>query len=523
MILKSSLGLTPQKRKHKPEKSMKEITANRMGRTFKRECTDLKKTLSPSTPVTAKHLQIDPLTPKTLFYSTPKAQKSRKSLLINSITKSWTPPAKPLHHYSGRFIPSRKGSPLKEAFSLDANEMIYGRDVESMHSMLLQNEILGKIHSTPKHRLPKSSTEQALLPRALFYNSPVKSVSPRKLHYSSPIDTSMLRATKPRRKIPTAPFKILDAPALQDDYYLNLLDWSITDLLGVGLGPEVYLWSAKTSQVTKLCELEFGTVTSVQWDGSGEILAVGNSTGEVQLWDACAQKVVHTFRKHSSRVGVLSWNQQVLTSGSRDRTIALYDIRHRDPIIRLIGHKQEVCGMKWSPDKKYLASGGNDNKLYIWDPIRSLNPVHKFTEHTAAVKALAWSPHKPSLLASGGGTADRCIRLWDVSTASCIKTVDTGSQVCNLVWSKNSQEIVSTHGYSMNDVVVWNYPCMNRVTTLTGHSLRVLYLSMSPDGQSIVTGAGDETLRFWNVFPPKPRRDQGTLSRFEESPGINIR
>lgn len=31
--------------------------------------------------------------------------------------------------------------------------------------------------------------------------------------------------------------------------------------------------------------------------------------------------------------------------------------------------------------------------------------------------------------------------------------------------------------------------------------MRVLYLAMSPDGQSIVTGAGDETLRFWNVFP----------------------
>lgn len=36
---------------------------------------------------------------------------------------------------------------------------------------------------------------------------------------------------------------------------------------------------------------------------------------------------------------------------------------------------------------------------------------------------------------------------------------------------------------------------------MTGHTYRVLYLSMSPDGQNIVTGAGDETLRFWNVFP----------------------
>jgi cell division cycle 20-like protein 1, cofactor of APC complex len=37
---------------------------------------------------------------------------------------------------------------------------------------------------------------------------------------------------------------------------------------------------------------------------------------------------------------------------------------------------------------------------------------------------------------------------------------------------------------------------------------RVLYLAMSPDGQSIVTGAGDETLRFWNIFPG-PRNRTG--------------
>jgi cell division cycle 20-like protein 1, cofactor of APC complex len=46
-------------------------------------------------------------------------------------------------------------------------------------------------------------------------------------------------------------------------------------------------------------------------------------------------------------------------------------------------------------------------------------------------------------------------------------------------------------------------PAMNKVATLTGHTSRVLYLAMSPDGGQIVTGAGDETLRFWNLFPSK--------------------
>lgn len=42
---------------------------------------------------------------------------------------------------------------------------------------------------------------------------------------------------------------------------------------------------------------------------------------------------------------------------------------------------------------------------------------------------------------------------------------------------------------------------MKKVATLKGHTHRVLYLATSPDGSTIVTGAGDETLRFWNIFP----------------------
>ena len=117
------------------------------------------------------------------------------------------------------------------------------------------------------------------------------------------------------------------------------------------------------------------------------------------------------------------------------------------------------------------------------------------------------------LLASGGGTADRCIRFWNTQTASPLNCVDTGSQVCNLCWSKNINELVSTHGYSQNQIVVWRYSSMQKVATLTGHTLRVLYLAMSPDGQTIVTGAGDETLRFWNVFPgPKTKGDASDTS-----------
>lgn len=59
------------------------------------------------------------------------------------------------------------------------------------------------------------------------------------------------------------------------------------------------------------------------------------------------------------------------------------------------------------------------------------------------ITAIAWSPHHHGLLASGGGTADRCIRFWNTLTGQPMQSVDTGSQVCNLAWSKHASELVS--------------------------------------------------------------------------------
>lgn len=304
------------------------------------------------------------------------------------------------------------------------------------------------------------------------------------------------------RKIAKEPSKVLDAPALQDDFYLNLVDWSSSNVLAVGLSSCVYLWSAYTSRVMKLCELgDNDVVTSVSWAQRGQYLAVGTKKGDVQLWDHTKCKKLRTMSGHSDRVGTMAWNGHVLSTGGRDHTILHRDVRQEPhSFSKLTEHRHEVCGLKWSFDEQQLASGGNDNKLFVWN-LRSSRPELKYHEHQAAVKAIAWSPHQRGLLASGGGTADRNIRFWNTVNNTRLSRVDTGSQVCNLSWSKNVNEIVSTHGYSLNQVIVWRYPSMSEVVTLTGHTCRVLYLAISPDGQTIVTGAGDETLRFWNVFP----------------------
>ena len=73
-------------------------------------------------------------------------------------------------------------------------------------------------------------------------------------------------------------------------------------------------------------------------------------------------------------------------------------------------------------------------------------------------------------------------------------------QVCALQWSKHDKELVSSHGYSHNQVILWRYPSMVKVAELTGHTSRVLHMAQSPDGTTICSAAADETLRFWKVL-----------------------
>ena len=135
----------------------------------------------------------------------------------------------------------------------------------------------------------------------------------------------------------------------------------------------------------------------------------------------------------------------------------------------------------------------NLNKNNIVEPLTILN------KHKGPVKALAWSPWQRSVLATGGGRKDNYIRFYNADTKSVISEYNTGSQVCQILWNKYEKEIISSHGNNKNPICIWSYPKMNKITELTGHLSRALYMAMSPDGCTMVSGSSDETLRFWNI------------------------
>ncbi|KAF7281985.1 cell division cycle 20 protein fzy [Rhynchophorus ferrugineus] len=399
-----------------------------------------------------------------------------------------------------RFIPSRVASNLELGqfkLSQDENEPV--------------NPTAKELQKVINENIPgcSNASRKILSYKYKAPSAPEGFQNPMRVLYSQTKTPASIRNTN--RHIPQAPDRILDAPDIVDDYYLNLMDWGSNNILAAALGSRVYLWNAGTGNIDQLLELEGNDyVCSLAWIQDGDCLAVGTTEGTIELWDCSRSKRLRIMDGHSARVGSLAWNSYILSSGCRSGQIIHHDVRQREHIVATISaHTQEVCGLKWSPDRKYLASGGNDNVLNIWAAVNEgyhseITPLHVFTQHQAAVKALAWCPWQPHVLASGGGTADRHIRVWNCNTGTCINSTDTKSQVCALLWAENYKELVSGHGFANNEVNIWKYPAMTKVAELNGHTARVLHLAMSPDGTTILSAGADETLRLWQCFVKDP-------------------
>ncbi|KAM3295990.1 hypothetical protein ACQJBY_038357 [Aegilops geniculata] len=446
----------------------------------------------------------------------PPLQEAGSSPYMPSLCSPSSSPA--FKRYGDRFIPNRSAM-----------------DMDMAHYLLTEPR-KDKENAAPS---PAKEAYRRLLPKKLFNNHTRILAFQNRLPEPANNFLAELRAdaasiqdkpAKQRRYIPQSPERMLDAPGLVDNYYLNLLDWGSANVLSIALGNTVYLWDASSGSTSELVTVEEddGPVTSVSWAPDGRHIAIGLDSSAVQLWDSSSNRLRRTLQGvHESRVGSLAWNNNILTAGDMDGKIVNNDMRIRNHAVQTYhGHKQEVCGLKWSGSGKKLASGGNDNLLHIWDVSMASSAqstgrtqwLHRLDDHLAAVKALAWCPFQSNLLASGAGVGDRCIKFWNTHTGACLNSVDTGSQVCALLWNKNDRELLSSHGFTQNQLTLWKYPSMVKMAELNGHTYPVLYMAQSPDGCTVASAAADEALRIWNVFgtsdAPKATVYRGTINSY---------
>ena len=171
--------------------------------------------------------------------------------------------------------------------------------------------------------------------------------------------------------------------------------------------------------------------------------------------------------------------------------------KYEDKSIGLVhilqGDSYNVMSVCYSPDGKYIVSGGWDRTIKVWNS-RTGALLHTLQGHSKWVYSVSYSPDGKYIVS---GSIDNTIKVWNSRTGTLLHTLQGHSDDVNSVsYSPDGQYIVS--GSNDNTIKVWNSRTGTLLHTLQGHSDWVWSVCYSPDGQYIVSGSDDNTIKVWN-------------------------
>jgi WD40 repeat protein/tetratricopeptide (TPR) repeat protein len=168
-----------------------------------------------------------------------------------------------------------------------------------------------------------------------------------------------------------------------------------------------------------------------------------------------------------------------------------------EELYTLTNHTGGVRTVVFSPDGRYLASGGGDLLIKVWN-VADGDELYTLRGHTKGIENLAFSPDNMFLASS---SIDSTIKIWNVTNGEELQTL-TGhiGFISSLAFSRQAVELVSGDYTGLFKVWKWNSTYWEEKRSLSAHNGGIMYVHYSIDGTLAVTsGLEDKTIRIWNT------------------------
>ena len=222
--------------------------------------------------------------------------------------------------------------------------------------------------------------------------------------------------------------------------------------------PTVRLWDTENGRLSKIVLGYTNVINKVKFSPDGRIIASAGDSDDIYLYNT-----------------ITGNNYTTLTDYSNNK--------HNDPILSLA----------FSPDGYMLASGNSHGKIRLWSLI-NLKQIEEYTGHSNRVNALAFSPNGRTL--ASGGTYHKVI-LWDVATGVQKILPDSPKVVSSITFSPDGQTVIAGGNIANPSLYLWEVKSGVLKHTLSGHTNEIVDVSISSDGETLVSGSKDGTILLW--------------------------
>jgi len=205
------------------------------------------------------------------------------------------------------------------------------------------------------------------------------------------------------------------------------------------------IWSLETKKLISTLTGHQDKVTAVAVHPDGEIIASGSEDKTVKIWSVKTGEILATLQGHSDKVLTVKFSQngQLLASGGgeNDKTVIIWNLGEKSSIT-LKGHSDwfgGILSVDFGSNNKFLASGSKDKTIKIWD-IKRGTEVKTLSEHSDHINSVSVSPNN-QLLASGGD--DKSLKLWDLKAGKAIISIPHPQKIYSVCFSPDGHYIAT--------------------------------------------------------------------------------
>ena len=230
------------------------------------------------------------------------------------------------------------------------------------------------------------------------------------------------------------------------------------------------------------------------------LLVVGFSTGVFGLWEMPDFTNLHTLSISQEKISSIAINPsgEWLAFGAKKLgQLLVWEWQSESYVLKQQGHYFDMNTVSYSPDGQYIATGGDDGKVKVWNATSGFCFV-TFSEHSAAISGVEFAKQGQVLFSA---SLDGTVRAFDLVRYRNFRTFTSPSPVQFSSFAVDSSgEVVVAGSIDSFEIFMWSVQTGKLLDILSGHEGPVSSLSFSPTGNLLASGSWDKSVRLWNVY-----------------------